>query len=342
VNIQAMTTKTLRILNFPKFKNSKPTLAITMTPRYMSYFLFTILPKQKVALAFFLSLSIVTKNLTSIKILIVETTTMNEEFLLPPQVKDKVYMHLKYKLESPFWCKENLINVAVSELYYSNVNWQYVAWIDADITFLNQNWVNSTIKELKRFHFVQMFKNVVRLGPNNEITQILNSIGFIYQINKYDYPKEYKDSTPGFAWASTRLALEKTQGLLDINIVGGADSFTVLSLINKVEFLLSKWNFYNKTNNRNYVNLLRKKQMLFEVNHLKLGYINGTITHHWHGSIKDRKYLERMDILRDYDPQSDLIRNSDGILNLSENGKRMNKELVQYFFERKEDNLNLF
>jgi hypothetical protein len=139
--------------------------------------------------------------------------------------------------------------------------------------------VNSTIKELKRFHFVQMFKNVVRPGPNNEIIQILNSIGFTYQINKYDYPKEYKDSTPGFAWASIRLALKKTQGLLDVNIVGGADSFTALSLLNKSEIWISK-KFQNKTifKNKNYINLLRKKQIHFEVNRLKFGYIN------WHNN----------------------------------------------------------
>jgi len=282
------------------------------------------------------------KNLTSIKILIVEATTVNEEFQLPTQIKDDVYMHLKYKLESPFWCKENLINVGVSKLYHSNENWQYVAWIDADITFLNLNWVNDTIDELKRSHFVQLFKHVVRLGPNKEITQIQNSIGFISQINKYDYPKEYNGSTPGFAWASTRWALEKTQGLLDINIVGGADSFTALSLLSKSDIWISKK--FQRTDifkNENFINLLKKKQMLFDANNLKLGYINGIITHDWHGSIKDRKYSERMDILRDYDPQVDLKRSSEGILNLSERGKRMENELTKYFFDRNEDNLSL-
>jgi hypothetical protein len=279
------------------------------------------------------------KNLTSIKILIVEATTVNEEFQLPTQIKDDVYMHLKYKLESPFWCKENLINIAVSKLYHSNENWQYVAWIDAEIKFLNKNWVNDTINELKRSHFVQLFEHVVRLGPNNEISEIFDSKGFISQINNH----KCKFGLAGYAWACTRWALEKTKGLLDINIVGGADGFTAFSLLNNVENWISDFLRFktNDLNTDNYANLLSKKQKLFEVNNLKFGYIKGIITHDWHGRFKDRNYSNRKRILRDFDPQVDLIRNSEGILNFSERGKRMENELTKYFFDRNEDNLSL-
>jgi hypothetical protein len=124
--------------------------------------------------------------------------------------------------------------------------------------------------------------------------------------------------------------------------VGGADSFTALSLLSKSDIWISKKFQRTETfKNENFINLLKKKQMLFDANNLKLGYINGIITHDWHGSIKDRKYSERMDIVRDYDPQVDLKRSSEGILNLSERGKRMNQEMIEYFFDRNEDNLSL-
>ena len=293
---------------FPKMQKLK-----TNNSNHNDNTLYVILPyynfaKAKSRTRLFLEFVDRYKNLTSIKILIVEATIVNEEFQLPTQIKDDVYMHLKYKLESPFWCKENLINVAVSKLYHSNEDWQYVAWIDAEIKFLNKNWVNDTIDELKRSHFVQLFKHVVRLGPNNEISEVFDSKGFISQINNHTF----KFGKAGFAWACTRWALEKTKGLTDVNIVGHGDSFIALSLLNKADNWISHFLRFktNDLNTDNYANLLRKKQKLFEVNNLKFGYINGIITHDWHGSIKDRNFSNRMRILRDYDPQVDLKRSS--------------------------------
>jgi hypothetical protein len=57
------------------------------------------------------------KNLTKIRLIIVEATTIDQQFQLPKNLNEFVYMHLKFELESPFWCKENLINVAISKLY---------------------------------------------------------------------------------------------------------------------------------------------------------------------------------------------------------------------------------
>ena len=40
---------------------------------------------------------------------------------------------------------------------------------------------------------------------------------------------------PGFAWASTRWALEKTNGLIDQHILGSSDYLMALALIHKIE-----------------------------------------------------------------------------------------------------------
>jgi len=45
--------------------------------------------------------------------------------------------------------------------------------------------------------------------------------------------------------------------------------------------------------------------------------------------------------LRGFDPQIDLIRNSDdGILKLSNRGKRMEGKILDYFIQRNDDNQN--
>ncbi len=47
------------------------------------------------------------------------------------------------------------------------INWKYVAWIDADIRFMNKNWVKETIEALRsgRAHFLQLFERALQMGP---------------------------------------------------------------------------------------------------------------------------------------------------------------------------------
>src|SRR4051812_17323789 len=52
------------------------------------------------------------------------------------------------------WHKENLLNLGISRLPR---NWEYVAWVDADIMFARPDWVEETLHQLQHFHVVQMF-----------------------------------------------------------------------------------------------------------------------------------------------------------------------------------------
>jgi hypothetical protein len=51
--------------------------------------------------------------------------------------------------------------------YLLPINWRYVAWIDADIRFMNKNWVKETVEALRsgRAHFLQLFERVQQMGP---------------------------------------------------------------------------------------------------------------------------------------------------------------------------------
>ena len=270
-----------------------------------------------------------------IRIIIAEAT-IEDEFQLPNNLRDNVYMHLKYKLEAPFWCKENLINVAVSKLYFSDPNWKYVAWIDADITFSNQNWAQDTIEKLKTSHFVQLFKRVFEIKQSKTI-YTWNSFAYVFTLNqeKYKKSKEQFKAQEGFAWSCTRWTFENIQGLLDVNIVGGGDKFMKNVFLNQLENWIIEYKVFNMS--ENYFNLLRRKQRIIQQSNLNIGYVEGNITHNWHGSRANRKYKGRYEILRNYDPQLDLIRNCDGILNLNERGKRMQNKIIEYFIGRKED-----
>jgi len=270
-----------------------------------------------------------------IKIIVSEAT--NTDTYQLPNNMENIYQHHGYKLHSEYWCKENLINVAIHNL---PINWKYVAWIDADITFLNDNWVNDTIEELNKSAFIQLFTTAVYLGPNNEAMRIDKSFGYMHKNSNTDWQTDHKYGFwhCGFAWACTRYAYEKTNGLIDYAILGSGDHHMALALINKVEQSCP-----NNITDKSFLEKLKDYQSLIRIYKFNLSYINGTILHHWHGRLQDRKYVERWEIFikHKYNPEVDIYYNDVGLINLTETGKRMENDIIQYFIDRKEDNIEL-
>jgi hypothetical protein len=258
-----------------------------------------------------------------VRIVIVSTGGLSE-LCLP------VFKHIEVGYKDQVWVKENLINIAIRRL---PSNWKYVAWIDADITFLNENWVEDTIEQLKTCDVVQMFQTAVNLGPDEEAMKIDKSFGYMHAKsgNEYSRTDKYGFWHPGYAWACTKKAYQKMGGLLDWAILGSGDRHMALALIGKVE-----WSAPGNIE-FNYLQLLQKFQKACKG--LKLSYTPGTILHHWHGSLENRKYKERWDILTSnkYDPVRDLDYTNKGLIYLNFRGERLKDDIFRYFQERKED-----
>jgi hypothetical protein len=244
-----------------------------------------------------------------------------------PLPKLPVWKHVKNRSDTPVWMKEKLINVGIKNL---PEDWKYVAWIDADITFLNPDWVQDTIDALQTNDIVQMFRTAVNLGPNNEAIKIDKGFGYMHADSGTPYVKtdKYGYWHPGYAWACTRKAFRKMgSSLLDWAILGSGDRHMAMAWIGRV------LDSCPGTIHRNY------KIMLMEYQHncqkFKLSYVPGTILHHWHGRFEDRKYRERWDVLvkHAFDPITDVTMS----LRLTPAGKRMEKDLKAYFEGRRED-----
>jgi hypothetical protein len=266
-------------------------------------------------------------NLINVRIVVVEGSY--DKFELPT-FGNNVIIHIKVKLVNRIWIKENLINLGIK---YLPENWKYVAWIDADLTFLNTNWVHDTMQLLDDHDIVQLFHTAINMGPNGEALKIDNS--FCYMSLKsgkpYHRAAKYGFWHPGFAWSMRRSAYEQLGGLLDIAILGSGDRHMALSLIGKAD-----WSYHGGIDDS-----YKNKVLAFQekCKNLTYNYTPGTILHHFHGSLKDRKYVDRWLILvnHKYNPTEDTYYDDNGVLNLTTSGKRLQQDILEYFIGRKED-----
>jgi len=74
-----------------------------------------------------------------------------------------------------------------------------------------------------------------------------------------------------------------------------------------------------------------------------VGYVPGTIFHHWHGPKKNRRYLDRWKILveHEYDPATDIKRDFQGLYQLTGNKPELRDDLRAYFRQRNEDSVDV-
>ena len=247
-----------------------------------------------------------------------------------PLPKMDTFDHFGFETDSPIWLKENLINMAIKRL---PKDWKYVAWVDADITFLNQNWARDTITELRSYDIVQMFQTCVNLGSKNEALKIDKSFGYMHRDSGTPYvvSARYGFWHPGYAWACTRKAWLQMDGLIEWAILGSGDRHMSLAWIGRVK------DSAPGTIHPNYRAWLEEYELMCKG--LEVSYVEGTILHHWHGRLEDRKYRERWDILtkNKFDPMADIGQTDSGLVQLSNSGRRLEKELVEYFVGRRED-----
>jgi len=266
--------------------------------------------------------------------------------------------HIQVRTNSVLWHKENLINVAASRL---PLDWKYMAWIDADLRFVNENWMYDTCRALQFHPVVQMFAQALDLSPNNEVLRTHEGIGWAVQNGFIDQENVYKkmyneqfqsyfhtcsiDSKtpkhlyhPGFAWAIRKEAYDGLGGLLDYPVLGSADQHMAHAFVGRMSQTL------HKNYNENYKKKLMEWQdRCNKVIKCNLGYIPGSILHYWHGSKKDRGYTTRFNILikHKYDPAVHIEKDWQGVYRWTDRDYPFHYDIMRYFGSRKEDQTGL-
>jgi hypothetical protein len=246
---------------------------------------------------------------------------------------------IKFKAKSELWYKENLINVAVQHL---PADWEYVAWIDADIEFQNKDWAQETIEQLQTYKIVQLFSHAIDLGPKEETMQVHTGFCYLYvngvEMNNYRPGTPYRNGHTGYAFAMTKNTYNDMGGLLEIGILGSGDAHMCMAWIGQVKRTL------NSKLHKNYKEICIAYEERCE-RHIKrnIGYVNGTILHAYHGRKHDRAYSSRWIILIEnaFDPLRDIKKDNNNLWQLEDNKSRLRDDIRRYFRQRNEDSITM-
>jgi Glycosyl transferase family 2 len=248
--------------------------------------------------------------------------------------------HLQVRTSSVLWTKENLLGLG-----FRRAKTEYLAWIDADVTFRDPEWAARTVDALQHYKIVQPWSDCYELGPRGEH---LNHWRAFCRQHYYRQPWQTSHKGPydywhcGFAWAARREVLQRVGGLIDFAILGAADHHMALSLIGKgIDSVHGKMQTHPAHDKHSpYLRhvLAWEKRAQHHVND-SIGFVLGTIEHGWHGRKADRKYWDRWQILIDeqFDPEYDIKRNLDGVIELDGNKPELTHKIDRYFRNRMED-----
>lgn len=244
--------------------------------------------------------------------------------------------HYRYRTHEELWHKENLIRLAFSRL---PPDWEYAAWVDADVQFTRPDWVAETVHQLQHYKIVQMWTHATDLGPNHE--HVGHHVGYVYAwMNDPSCLPHYGHGAyhPGYAWACRRDAYDSIGGIYDTAILGSGDTHMAGAFTGRVD------KTFHKGMSRDYKHSLWHYQRLCE-KHIrrKVGYVNTSLVHFWHGKKKDRGYTDRWKILSEngYSPYTDIIRNSEGLITLTSEKTGLRDGMMRYFRARQEDSIDI-
>ena len=261
----------------------------------------------------------------------VEVAFGNRPFVVTRR-EDETNIQLRTNCE--LWHKENAINVAIQNL---PDDWEYVAWVDADITFCRPDWVNETMHQLQHYDFIQMFSHAQDLDPNYNVIQSHKGFAYSY-INSLSCTKDYSNWHPGFAWAARRQAIDDVGCLIDFAILGAADRHMAFALINKIEDTIP-----DDMAPQYKQELLMWQDRCNEFIKKNIGFMSGTINHSWHGKKTDRRYRDRWKILTEnqYNPDTDLKKDWQGLWQLTNRSQKLRDSIRDYFRQRREDSIDV-
>jgi hypothetical protein len=269
-----------------------------------------------------------------IPVVVVECAFGDAAFDLPAGAAD-----LRVRARSPMWQKERLLNLAVSTLPAS---YGKVAWLDCDLLFENDSWVDQAAAALESHAVLQLFERVVRLPRGAETD---DGTGQRWDGFAAVFERDHELATTswfnghghsGFAWAARR-ELWDGAGLYDTALSGCGDHLMAHALVGDLE---SRCVLRALGGGGPQLRRLRRwAAEAASVAGKEVGHVPGSVWHLWHGDLADRRYDQRAHELAalGFDPDTDLRHGPDGCWEWATEKPDLHKWARNYFAGRAED-----
>jgi len=272
-----------------------------------------------------------------LRLLSVELAFNNNPFELNPEDADLL---IRRRCRSVMWQKERLLNIALKAL---PPDCDKLVWLDADIIFDNDNWIEESCRLLEEYKVLQLFQYVVKLPKDVCIWEE----GHLPQRNvKTDkiLSKAFKMSLPetasnhqlyghpGMAWAARRNWLERV-GFYDKMILGSAD-FLMASAFYQDHSPMRKKHFPDQL-----ISDARcwERKVYHQVGS-SVYYTPGTIYHLWHGERSLRLLDCRLSVLKKYEfGVGDICLNADECWEWATPKAQLHRWVEEYFKRRNEE-----
>jgi len=241
------------------------------------------------------------------------------------------------------WQKERLLNVALRHL---PARCRMVAWVDSDILFEREDWSARTKEALREHVLIQPFSQVrhLRLGadlstfPDDDVYRSRDSFAWQYLRGTLSFECVARGGaltfSPGHAWAMRRKELERT-GFYDAAVTGGGTLLTAAAALGAFDAAVSRF----RMNRRQERHFLKWANRFRDAVGGRIGTVEGTVFHLWHGETARRGYGSRFSALEpfDFDPENDIEQTADGAWRWSSEKPGLHEHLRQYFANRSED-----
>ena len=244
------------------------------------------------------------------------------------------------------WQKERLLNIA---LKWVTKNCDKIAWLDCDVVFGSDDWVERASQALGEFPLLHLFHERHDPPANVGLDQLCSWNGpptcrsALHEMATGGATPEDlllgaspPRSTRGLAWASRREVLEG-HGFYDACILGSGDNAMLCAAFGKFEYCIRR----HLMNARREEHYLAWARPYFGSVRGRVGYILGRIFHLWHGELIDRQYGQRHQSLEafDFDPFTDIALDSNGCWRWSSDKRELHAFVRRYFESRNEDGI---
>lgn len=241
------------------------------------------------------------------------------------------------------WQKERLLNITVKKLPKSI---DRIVFCDCDVIFRDNDWIRKAADLLNNYRVIQPFSFFVRLPKNTDTidfdtcefgtreSEKFYSFAFGYNLYKTPSLKFNYIGDPGFSWGFRRSLFEKFE-LFDSMIVGGGDSMMANAFVCK-----KTHDYISGFLTGHLLNEYAKwREKAYNAVQGSVGVLPGDLMHLWHGSVQNRKYVDRQRILSDenFDPKADIRCESLGPWYWNSRKQKLHQKVSRYFSIRRED-----